>query len=98
MRDVEEDDSSLTKRQLELISALGDSQVDEIDQAIINAASSQWRKVARVVATAMMSLDNRILGIPDIYYAQRVALLISSGHLVAQGNIERMRYCEVRLP
>ncbi|WEK97612.1 DUF3658 domain-containing protein [Xanthomonas oryzae] len=35
--------------------------------------------------------------IPDIFYAQRIRYLVSAGHLEASGNLNRMRFSEVRL-
>jgi len=37
-------------------------------------------------------------GLPDLYYAQRVKSLVSRGLLIAEGNLDYMRYSEVRLP
>ncbi|WP_425530461.1 DUF3658 domain-containing protein [Xanthomonas oryzae] len=34
---------------------------------------------------------------PDIFYAQRIRHLVSAGHLEASGNLNRMRFSEVRL-
>ena len=46
----------------------------------------------------MSGLTNRVIGIPDVFYAQRVRKLVEDGHLEAQGNLAYMRYSEVRLP
>ena len=43
-------------------------------------------------------LSERFPNIPDIYYAQRVRRLVAVGELESQGNLEYMRYSEVRLP
>ena len=45
-----------------------------------------------------MSCRNGFPNIPDIYYAQRVRRLVAVGELESQGNLEYMRYSEVRLP
>jgi hypothetical protein len=83
---------------LKLIASLRPRQIEAIDAALLHAADRNWRKVAFVVGTAMGDLSGRISGIPDVFYAQRVALLVSQGRLEFQGNLSRMRYSEVRIP
>ncbi len=85
-------------RALELIAALEPEQMEAIDAAVLHAASRNWRKVAFVVGTAMGSLSGRVSGIPDVFYAQRVALLADQGRLEFQGDLSRMRHSEVRIP
>jgi hypothetical protein len=81
-----------------LIAALRSEQLPAIDAAILRAASKNWRKVALVVGTAMGSLPGRVQGIPDVFYAQRVAALVSQGRLEGRGDPSCMRYSEVRIP
>ena len=40
----------------------------------------------------------RVPGLPDLYYARRIKALIARGALVAEGNPDFMRHCEVRVP
>ena len=47
---------------------------------------------------AMGKLEHPVVGIPDSYYAQRVAALVSEGKLVSQGDLKRMHSSEVKLP
>lgn len=68
-----------------------------IDAALLSQTSSQWRKVARVVGMAMLKQPRRIPGVPDLYYAKRVRILVRRGVLQSQGNLNFMRYSEVRL-
>ena len=95
---VDTDDPELTTEQAQLVAELSDSEISEIDSALLSATSKQWRKVARIVGIVMPNLPNRVNGIPDIYYAQRVAALVADGKLVSQGNLKQMRYCEVKSP
>lgn len=90
-------DPGLTVEQQERVRKLTQQQVSEIDSALLSQASPQWRKVARVVCSAMLQLKGRYVGIPDVYYAKRVAELVSSGVFESQGNLRRMRFSEVRL-
>jgi Protein of unknown function len=81
-----------------LVAALTIEQVNEIDNAILSAAKTHGRKVAMIVGLVMMNSPNRISGIPDIFYAQRVKVLVSKGLLLSDGNLDYMRFSEVRLP
>ena len=94
----DEFDRPLTPEELRKVERLSAHEVATIDQALLANAALQWRKVARVVGTSMTSLDSRVAGIPDVYYSQRVANLVSEGQLESQGNLRRMRFSEVRLP
>jgi hypothetical protein len=90
-------DSALTAEQERLAATLTPSQVAEIDAALLRACGPRSRKLAMVVGTAMHELPNRIHGLPDVFYARRVAALVASGRLQAIGDLRRMRYSEVRL-
>ena len=87
----------LTDEQLDLVRRLSNEQVRKIDDALVSNASHQWRKVARIVMSTMMELNDS-LGLPDIYYAQRVLSLVDAGRLEAQGDLKYLRFSEVRLP
>jgi Protein of unknown function len=90
-------DTDLSDEEQEAVSKLKSSQVELIDRALLSECATSWRKVARVVGAAMNSLKAQALGVPDAYYAQRVELLVNSGQLESQGNLEYMRFSEVRL-
>ena len=70
----------------------------KIDAALLSQVPKRWRKVAMIVGLGMEVLEDQHLGIPDLYYAQRVTLLVERGKLPAQGDLSQMRYCEVRQP
>lgn len=91
-------DPELTAEQRALVNCLNEKDIVEIDNALLESASNDWRKVARVVGGAMLELPERVPGIPDIYYAERVKELVNKGLLESQGNLQYMRYSEVRIP
>jgi hypothetical protein len=93
-----EDDPPLNAEEQARANRLTPSEVKRIDEALLRNTAPQWRKVARVVGTAMIELKLRPESVPDIYYAQRVAEMVKLGQLEAQGNLRRMRYSEVRRP
>lgn len=90
-------DPSLSPAEWRKLRRLTRLRVTRIDAALLAQASFQWRKVARVVGTAMMESPRRIAGVSDLYYAKRVRVLVRRGVLQAQGNLNAMRYSEVRL-
>lgn len=92
----EPEDRQPNPEELGLIADLSPDQIQSIDAALLAAAHIRWRKVAFLVATAMTDPD-RVRGIPDVYYAQRVREMVANGALAAQGFLSRMRYCEVRI-
>lgn len=93
----EQDDGELDEEDEAAVAALGPSDVDAIDRALLSLCEERWRKVAYVVGHAMDVHPNRYLDIPDLYYAQRVRALVEAGKLEAVGNLRRMRFSEVRL-
>lgn len=91
-------DPPLAEEQATLTSKLSEIEIKRIDNALLSNACQYWRKVARVVGTTMTELPDRIVGIPDVFYSQRVRHLVAEGKLESQGNLDYMRYSEVRLP
>jgi len=93
-----EPDPDLTEEQKHLVSLLTEDQIREIDEMLLSFVCDTNRKVARVVGSAMLGLPKRIKGVPDIYYAQRVKMLVKKGKVISEGNLDYMRFSEVRLP
>ncbi|NVJ67156.1 MAG: hypothetical protein HWE16_11770 [Gammaproteobacteria bacterium] len=92
-------DRELTQEELELIATLSEGQLAEIDEMLLSHVHPKYnRKVAYLVGATMSDLPNRVKGIPDVFYSQRVARLVEQGKLVAEGNLSYMRYSEVRFP
>jgi hypothetical protein len=91
-------DPPLSKAELALVNQLSQAQIDQVDRELRANCTHQWRKVAMVVGTTMSTLESRTVGIPAMFYAQRVARLVHEGRLQSQGDLQRMRYSEVRLP
>ena len=71
---------------------------EEIDEALLANITDDWRKVARVVGSAMSHLGNRRAGRNDLYFAERVALLAERGLIEYEGHLAQMGRCEIRLP
>ena len=72
--------------------------VEDLDATILSNAREQWLKAAMVAARTM---QNRGLGLTDEQLeivVARARALVAQGRLVAQGNLSRPRFSEVRLP
>ena len=91
-------DADITKREKVLIAKLSPKDLEMIDNALLVNARHNWRKVAMIVALTMMSLPSRFKGIPDVYYSERVQILVREGRLESEGDLKYMRFSEVRLP
>ncbi len=91
-------DPPLSAEQMALIAELSEAQLTAIDALLMSRATTHWRKVAMLVGFAMTKNPDRKLGIPDLFYAQRVRKLVADGHLESDGNLVYMCYSEVRLP
>jgi len=92
-----EPDTVLDEQGLRVASSLSSADLELIDQTLLAECAPSWRKVARIVGAAMNTLQGRLPGVPDSYYAQRVAVLVQAGLLESQGNLQHMRFSEVRL-
>ena len=51
-----------------------------------------------LVGLSIMDLREDIPNIPDVFYAQRIKKIVGKGLLIAEGNLDYMRFSEVRLP
>lgn len=72
----------------------------EIDDAVLAVALPRWQKVALVISKTSERLGSFPTDGDEQYgcYAERIAVLVREGRLVAQGDITKWRYSEVRLP
>jgi Protein of unknown function len=71
-----EPDPELTPAQFKLVEELTEDEIKAIDNALLSNTSTRWQKVAMVVAITMHKLPRSVEGIPDIFYAQRVQMLV----------------------
>jgi hypothetical protein len=97
MTGEEELDSAPTAAELKIINKLTPDQVKRIDEVLLAQTALEWRKVARVVGSAMLQMKGEYPGLPDVYYSGRIAELVTAGKLQSQGNLRRMRFSEVRI-
>jgi hypothetical protein len=81
-----------------LAESLGSAGLGSIDDAIAKATQPRWLKVARVVSDAMKAGGYSGEEPEFELHVRRVIVLVESGVLEAQGNLQRPRFSEVRLP
>jgi hypothetical protein len=96
-QDESANDPEMTPEEKERVKQLSAADIQLIDQTLLSNASHEWRKVARIVGVTMLAQENKMAGIPDVYYAQRIIYLVGHGFFESQGNLKRMRFSEVRL-
>jgi hypothetical protein len=93
-----EPDGPLTPEEETRVLSLTPADFKRIDECLLSHASHSWHKVARVVLHAMFALRDEFPTLPDGFYSMRVKHLVASGALEAAGNLDRMRFSEVRIP
>ena len=91
-------DGDLTDEQAKIAASLTPELIEKIDECILSHATVSERKVAMIVGLTMMDTSIRVAGLPDLFYRDRVKTLVTRGLLLAEGNLNRMGYSEVRLP
>jgi hypothetical protein len=91
-------DGPLTPQEQVAADALSLDMLRRIDAALLSHARKTNRKVAMLVGLTMMDPSLRVPGLPDVFYAQRIRMLVDSGLLLAEGSPGYMRYSEVPLP
>ena len=96
--EAREPDPDLTPEQKALVETLSSEEIQKIDELLLSHAKRSWRKVAMVVGLAMTEKKGTREGVPDVLYSQRVRALVEKACLESQGNLQYMRFSEVRLP
>jgi hypothetical protein len=72
--------------------------LDHFDPLLMEHATTEWRKVARVVGDMMGLNSDPYFQVGDIMLLARVIALIDEGKLLADGDPWDMHSCRVRLP
>jgi hypothetical protein len=91
-------DPPMSPEQASVAASLTLELIERIDTELLSHARRSSRKVAMLVGMAMGNEAVRVPGLPDVFYAQRVRILVEKGLLIGEGNLSFMRHSEVRLP
>jgi Protein of unknown function len=90
-------DSLPTARDLEIVAAAGPEVRESIDAALLQAASKDWVKMARLFGDGAVQLRAVLPDVTDAYCLHRLRELVSLGRLEAEGDSHTMRFCKLRL-
>ena len=74
------------------------ARIDYFDPSLLKQATREWKKVARIVGETMAFCDERYFQVGDTMLLARVAALVGEGNLLADGDLQDMWSCRVRLP
>ena len=72
--------------------------IDVFDPLLLERATPEWKKIARIVGEAMGYNSEPYMQVGDVMLLARVVALVSDGKLLADGDPWDMRSCQVRLP
>jgi len=50
-----------------------------------------------VIGSAMLAAEDIVPRVPDFFYTERIRHLVVAGKLESEGNLDYMRFSEVRL-
>lgn len=78
------------------VNALTPEDIAAIDDALLGATSSNWSKVAMVLAKQMKSRPGIPDDVPLEFYWSRLCNMVARGDLDSRGNLRRARFSEVR--
>jgi hypothetical protein len=100
MSQIDDDppDGEMTDEEAHIAASLSADMIEKIDACLLSHAKIRERKVAMIVGSAMSNKDIRVSGLSELFYRDRVKSLVVRGLLSSEGNLEYMRYSEVKLP
>ncbi len=98
MSDEEHIEYILSAEDAIIVGRLSEIDIEKIDQWLLQNITTQWQKVAMVVAKAIGESDREELltNVPDVFFGMRVKALVSEGKVISQGNLKKMRFSEIK--
>jgi hypothetical protein len=72
--------------------------MDYFDPSLLERATPEWKRVARVIGETMVYTDEPYMQVGDLMLRTRVSVLVNEGKLLADGDPGDMLTCQVRLP
>lgn len=92
------EDGPMSDEQSARVAALTDDDISQIDTSILKHCTHQYRKLVLVIGKAMDDSDESLRDVPDLFYAERIKEIVREGKLESQGDLNKMRFSEVRRP
>lgn len=77
---------------------LASAPVDHFDPILLESASREWQRTARVVGEALARTYEPYYQVGDLVLLARVVALVEAGKLIAEGDPWHMQASRVRLP
>lgn len=90
-------DSQLDPDEQVIVDRLTEAELKRFDEALLSDCVRRPRKVARIIGTAFNLLRNDFPDVPLGLYSRRVQALAAEGRLDPRGDLDYMRFSEVRL-
>ena len=87
----------LTDKEINIVQKLSQEDINKIDIEILNQSSYSRRKTARIIGWTMRIFNNDFSNLPERFYLNRIIQLVKDGKLKAYGNLEFIRFSEVKL-
>jgi len=91
------DDRKMTAEQKSMVDQLSEADIKEIERNLLENASDEWCKVGRIVLTTMIEREEGVTGLPESFFAHRIAKLVKEGLLESRGDASNIKLTEVRL-
>jgi Protein of unknown function len=92
------DDSPMGRDDYGIIDTLSPDMLNAIDAALLSQASATPKKVARIINQVICNLPAHVPGVGDVFYLDRVGLLVESGALIFVGDLNNSVKGQVSLP
>ena len=82
----------------EAVASLQAHDLEQIDQAILAALDSSWKKAGLIATGVMLAAPDEYGELPEGFYIQRIGALAAAGRIELQGSLEAVKTCDIRLP
>ena len=97
-REIPEPNPPLNREEELAAAKLKSEELALIDATVLSCVAARWQKLALVVVRAKEKLESNYPEFSPTFYAMRVQALDELGRVESQGDLDYMRFSEVRLP
>jgi len=88
----------LEQEQRDAIAQLDDGDLEQIDQAILSALDSSWKKAGFIASGVMIAAPDEHEELPEVLYTIRIRALVQAGRIEGKGDPQVFKTFEIRLP
>ena len=90
-------DTPMTDREAEMVDKLSKSDLETIDELLIDNISREWLKSSFVIGGVMLKVPDEYEELPDVFYSTRLILLAEAGLIAVRGDLRKMKHSEIQL-